>query len=122
MAKPELGTKRTCVSCSTKFYDLTRAPAVCPRCGTEQPAEQPRLRRALPASAAVSAGIAAAAAEEKLKKRAAAEGAGGDGEADDIEVDDADAAEGVEDAEELDDAEDDLGEDIGVGEEGEEEA
>ncbi len=45
MAKPELGTKRVCVSCSTKFYDLTRQPAVCPKCGTEQPAEQPRLRR-----------------------------------------------------------------------------
>jgi uncharacterized protein (TIGR02300 family) len=45
MAKPELGQKRVCVSCSTRFYDLGRAPAVCPKCGTEQPAEQPRLRR-----------------------------------------------------------------------------
>ena len=45
MAKPELGTKRVCVSCSTRFYDLTKVPAVCPRCGTEQPIEQPRLRR-----------------------------------------------------------------------------
>ncbi len=45
MAKPELGTKRVCVSCSTKFYDLTHTPAVCPKCGTEQPAEQPRMRR-----------------------------------------------------------------------------
>ncbi|MCA3361311.1 MAG: FYDLN acid domain-containing protein, partial [Roseomonas sp.] len=26
MAKPELGLKRTCVACSGKFYDLTRAP------------------------------------------------------------------------------------------------
>jgi uncharacterized protein (TIGR02300 family) len=45
MAKPELGTKRVCVSCSAKFYDLTRQPAICPKCGTEQPAEQPRPRR-----------------------------------------------------------------------------
>jgi uncharacterized protein (TIGR02300 family) len=45
MAKPELGTKRVCVSCSTRFYDLARQPAVCPKCGTEQPAEQPRMRR-----------------------------------------------------------------------------
>jgi uncharacterized protein (TIGR02300 family) len=45
MAKPELGHKRVCVACSTRFYDLTRAPAICPKCGTEQPAEQPRLRR-----------------------------------------------------------------------------
>lgn len=46
MAKPELGTKRICVSCGARFYDLTRQPAVCPRCATEQPAEQPRVRRA----------------------------------------------------------------------------
>lgn len=46
MAKPELGTKRVCVSCSTKFYDLQKVPAVCPKCGTEQPAELPRARRA----------------------------------------------------------------------------
>ena len=46
MAKPELGNKRVCVSCGARFYDLARAPAVCPKCSTEQPAEQPRLRRA----------------------------------------------------------------------------
>ena len=45
MAKPELGTKRVCVSCGARFYDLTRQPAVCPKCSTEQPAEQPRMRR-----------------------------------------------------------------------------
>ena len=45
MAKPELGTKRVCVSCGARFYDLTKQPAVCPKCGTEQPAEQPRARR-----------------------------------------------------------------------------
>ncbi len=46
MAKPELGTKRVCVSCGARFYDLARQPAICPKCNTEQPAEQPRLRRA----------------------------------------------------------------------------
>jgi uncharacterized protein (TIGR02300 family) len=45
MAKPELGTKRLCVSCGARFYDLTKQPAVCPKCGTEQPPEQPRPRR-----------------------------------------------------------------------------
>ncbi len=45
MAKPELGTKRVCVSCGARFYDLTKVPAVCPKCATEQPAEQPRARR-----------------------------------------------------------------------------
>lgn len=28
MAKPELGTKRVCVSCGAKFYDLMKTPAV----------------------------------------------------------------------------------------------
>ena len=46
MAKPELGTKRVCVSCGARFYDLAKQPAVCPKCSTEQPPEQPRLRRA----------------------------------------------------------------------------
>ena len=46
MAKPELGIKRVCVSCAARFYDLTKTPAVCPKCGTEQPPEQPRARRA----------------------------------------------------------------------------
>ena len=45
MAKPELGTKRVCVACGTRFYDLTHVPAVCPKCSTEQPIEQPRGRR-----------------------------------------------------------------------------
>ncbi len=45
MVKPELGTKRVCVSCGARFYDLTKQPAICPKCATEQPAEQPRPRR-----------------------------------------------------------------------------
>ncbi len=48
MAKPELGEKHTCVSCGARFFDLGKEPAVCPKCGTEQPAEQPRLKRAAP--------------------------------------------------------------------------
>lgn len=34
VAKPELGTKRTCLNCGSKFYDLNRDPIVCPSCGT----------------------------------------------------------------------------------------
>ncbi|MGH7086005.1 MAG: TIGR02300 family protein [Acetobacteraceae bacterium] len=45
--KAELGTKRICVACGARFYDLGRTPAACPKCRTEQPAEQPRLRRTL---------------------------------------------------------------------------
>jgi uncharacterized protein (TIGR02300 family) len=34
VAKPELGTKRLCAHCGARFYDLNRAPATCPKCGT----------------------------------------------------------------------------------------
>ena len=34
MAKPELGAKRQCQSCGTKFFDLNKDPIVCPKCGT----------------------------------------------------------------------------------------
>jgi uncharacterized protein (TIGR02300 family) len=45
MANVELGTKRVCVACGTRFYDLGKMPPACPKCGTEQPIEQPRPRR-----------------------------------------------------------------------------
>lgn len=32
MAKPEWGTKRICLSCGSRFYDLQRDPIVCPSC------------------------------------------------------------------------------------------
>ncbi len=32
MAKPEWGVKRVCQSCAVKFYDLNRAPIICPKC------------------------------------------------------------------------------------------
>ena len=34
LAKPELGTKRQCQNCRTKFFDLNKVPIVCPKCGT----------------------------------------------------------------------------------------
>jgi hypothetical protein len=33
MVKPEWGTKRTCMSCTSPFYDLNKKPATCPKCG-----------------------------------------------------------------------------------------
>lgn len=33
MVKLEWGTKRTCQSCSSRFYDLQKSPIVCPKCG-----------------------------------------------------------------------------------------
>ena len=100
LANPELGAKQICPNCQAKFYDLTRRPAVCPKCGTEQPAEQPRLRRA----------PAAPIPDEKLKKRAASPEA----ETEDLEVEDVEGDEAIEDAEELEDDAEGLGEDIEV--------
>lgn len=34
VATPDRGTKRQCLNCGTKFYDLNRDPIVCPHCGT----------------------------------------------------------------------------------------
>jgi uncharacterized protein (TIGR02300 family) len=34
VAKPNLGFKRVCGSCGTKFYDFGRTPIVCPKCDT----------------------------------------------------------------------------------------
>ncbi len=42
MVKLELGIKRTCYACGTRFYDLNKMLPVCPKCGTEQPIELPR--------------------------------------------------------------------------------
>jgi len=32
MTKPELGTKRRCNSCATKFFDLNKDPIICAKC------------------------------------------------------------------------------------------
>jgi len=31
--KAELGIKRRCLSCEAPFFDLHRAPIICPKCG-----------------------------------------------------------------------------------------
>jgi len=33
VARPELGKKHDCAECSARFYDLNKAPSVCPKCG-----------------------------------------------------------------------------------------
>jgi|SRR4051794_22392088 uncharacterized protein (TIGR02300 family) len=36
MPELKLGTKYTCFSCGTKFYDLGKSDPVCPKCGANQ--------------------------------------------------------------------------------------
>ena len=33
MARPDLGGKRQCQTCGTKFFDFNRDPITCPKCG-----------------------------------------------------------------------------------------
>ncbi len=101
MVKPELGSKRICVACGAKFYDLRRTPVICPKCGTEQPAEQPKLRR----------GGGAADDKAKLKRAAVVEPVLEDADLE-VAVEDADDAV-LEDAEDLE-GEEDLGAEIEV--------
>ena len=108
MAKPELGSKRVCVSCSARFYDLTKTPAVCPKCGTEQPIEQPRARR-----------VAAALPEDRRPKKPAPELDDGDAEAETPETEDEDD-DVIEDTADLDDDADTIGTDIEVEPDGDE--
>ncbi len=91
MARPNLGRKRICPSCSAKFYDLDRDPAVCPECDAEHPqANFQKPRRVRPPAPAAAP-----------KKRAPAEAA----------EDDIDLEEDEDDTED-EDLEDD-GEDLG---------
>jgi uncharacterized protein (TIGR02300 family) len=104
MAKAELGLKRICVACGAKFYDLMRSPVICPKCGTEQPAEQPRFRRP-------------GGAEDRAKVKRAADPVLEEVEVE-VEVGDEDAV--IEDTDDLE-GEDDLGTDIEVEPGGDEE-
>ncbi len=45
MAKAEWGTKRTCLSCGARFYDLQRSPVLCPKCGAEFHPDQAQKNR-----------------------------------------------------------------------------
>lgn len=104
MVKPELGTKRICVSCGARFYDLGKTPAVCPKCETEQPAEQPRLRRAV-----------TPVVEDKKKIAGDPDADGADIEVEGLEDDeDGDDDSVIEDTSDLEGDADDLGADIEV--------
>jgi uncharacterized protein (TIGR02300 family) len=52
VARPELGTKRTCPTTGRKFYDLNRDPIISPYTGEEIPRTQLEPQRAMPAARA----------------------------------------------------------------------
>ena len=102
MAKPELGTKRLCGSCSAKFYDLNKSPIVCPKCHTVLELAIPRSRpepvAARAAAPAEEEAIAPEAQEAELisleeadaetEGKTAAEGEAVESAEEEIEVDD----------------------------------
>ena len=92
MSKPEWGTKRTCLSCGAKFYDLRKSPIVCPSCGAtydpEGLAKPRRTRNAKPAKPEPPAPKKAKAAEEADAELEAEGEDIADLPDDDIEIDD----------------------------------
>lgn len=74
VAKPELGTKRTCQSCGAPFYDLNKKPIVCPKCGAKYDLEaqsKPKRAAALKADEKAApkkgkAALAAVAEEDEI--------------------------------------------------------
>jgi uncharacterized protein (TIGR02300 family) len=50
MPELKLGVKRECFNCGTKFYDLGKPEAICPKCGADQKnaaqAESPAVAQA----------------------------------------------------------------------------
>jgi len=49
MPARDLGQKRDCFKCGTKFYDLKKPAPICPKCGADQ-RESPVLRGPPPAA------------------------------------------------------------------------
>ena len=105
MAKPAIGAKRTCQGCGVRFYDLGRAPIICPKCGVEQvPDTASRSRRSRPAPAPEKP---PAAVEPKSAKDAVlAE----NDDALDLDNDDEEKEDLIEDASELGEDDDDVAE------------
>ena len=110
MAKAKWGTKRTCLSCGKKFYDMRRDPIVCPGCDT--PFELNTSTRSRHQRSTADAAPPATETEEK------SEPAAGDGDMAAIEDEDTDsdvglneeAAETIEDPVELGEDDDDIAE------------
>jgi hypothetical protein len=93
--KPEWGTKRTCLECSAKFYDMKRTEIICPKCETPY-VEVAKPKRAKPAPKPV----------EPPKKKLVVDDEDIELEIDDDDDDDDDDV--IEDTSDLDDDDDDV--------------
>ncbi len=121
MVKPEWGTKRLCLECGAKFYDMLRDPITCPACETVLKLEAPPKSRRASANA-VKAKPKPAPAPVKVEKKppeeateevTTATGNGGDTAAEiaNVAVDGTGGQQDIiEDATELGEDEDDMAE------------
>ncbi len=108
MPKADLGQKRVCGSCGAKFYDLSRSPILCPKCGTEfdlSAVVKPRRARAVAEDKP-----AKAKKVPKLAEVAAAESPEADVDEAVVVGDDEEEEGVIEDASELGEDEDDMAE------------
>jgi uncharacterized protein (TIGR02300 family) len=65
LVKADLGVKRGCPSCSTRFYDLTKRPIECPKCGFSfEPEALYKQRRGRQPEPVAAAGVVRAADAE----------------------------------------------------------
>lgn len=109
MAKPEWGTKRTCHACGTRFYDLSKSPATCPKCGTVFELGKPARPRRRAAVAEPIPTPAKAAKDPALQKGAPGVGAFEDEEVEEIDAEEQDE-DLIEDTSDLGEDEDDVSE------------
>lgn len=108
MVKPELGTKRICPSCGTRYYDLHKDPITCPKCGAAFDPEALLKTRRVRVAAPVEA-VVAPVVEEEIDPDSETEGGEAEGE-EEAAVEGEDAEEEEEDEEVMEDASE-LGED-----------
>ncbi len=114
MAKPEWGTKRECLKCGARYYDLRRDPIVCPKCDSVYEAEPAKGKARAAAEDAAPAAVKPEVVAKPAKKKAKAvdppASEGGAAEIEEVEGGDAAATDEeniIEDASELgEDAED----------------
>lgn len=98
MANSELGAKQICPSCQSKFYDLGRRPAVCPKCASSFDPEEAIRSRRVRARSVTPDYEADDEADDKAKKRVSPEEAEGfeDEPEETPEIDEAVEAEPIE--------------------------
>jgi len=115
LAKPEWGQKRTCQSCGCRFYDLTRTPIVCPKCGANVEPDVPfKVRRGSSSAPVEPKVVAPVVVDPEVQDIEAEELVGVEDDEDAIETEEEGAEDDesglIEDASDLGEDDDDMAE------------